>query len=89
MCFHCAVCECFTGSSAQCYYTIADFLDGATGDNKQEIDQFLQYVKEKFSEVLLPAEAINKSDFLGKGVFNTYTRQHECCVVLFLQEHLV
>jgi len=48
-------------------------LEDSAGDgNKQEINQFLQYVKEKFSEVLLPAEVITKSDFLGKGMYSTY-----------------
>ena len=43
-------------------------LDDPAGDNKQEINQFLQYVKKKFSELLLPAEVVTKSDFLGKGM---------------------
>ncbi|XP_065909293.1 uncharacterized protein [Dysidea avara] len=34
-----------------------------------EINQLIQYVKEKFSEVLLPAEAVTRLDFLGKGAF--------------------
>ena len=32
-----------------------------------EANQFLQYVKEKFSEVLLPVESITKQGLLGKG----------------------
>ena len=32
-----------------------------------ETNQFLQYVKEKFSEVLLPVESITKQGLLGKG----------------------
>ena len=34
-----------------------------------EINQFLQYVKDRFSEVLLPAEVVTKLDFIGKGTF--------------------
>ena len=33
-----------------------------------EVTQLLQYVRDKFSEVLLPAEVITKLNFLGKGV---------------------
>ena len=32
-----------------------------------EVNQFLQYVKSKFSEVLLPVENITKQGLLGKG----------------------
>jgi len=33
-----------------------------------EVTQLLQYVRDKFSEVLLPAEVITKQELLGKGV---------------------
>ena len=32
-----------------------------------EIDQFLQMVKQTFSDVLFPIEYITKQDFLGEG----------------------
>ena len=32
-----------------------------------EVKSFLDYVKDKFSQVLLPAEAITKQGLLGKG----------------------
>ena len=35
-----------------------------------ELSQLLQYVKDKFSEVLLPAECVTRLDFLGKGIVN-------------------
>ena len=36
-------------------------------DSFLEVNQFLQYVKDKFSEVLLPVESITKQNILGKG----------------------
>ncbi|XP_065910180.1 tyrosine-protein kinase receptor TYRO3-like isoform X2 [Dysidea avara] len=44
-------------------------LSSSMGSLVCEVTQLLQYVKDKFSEVLLPAEVITKSDFLGKGAF--------------------
>ena len=32
-----------------------------------ELDQLLSHVKEKFSEILLPAESVTKLEILGKG----------------------
>jgi len=54
-------------------------LEDSARNNKQEINQFLQYVKERFSEVLLSAEVVTKSDFLGKGtcvnkIFSSYVK---------------
>ena len=37
----------------------------------QEINEFLQYVESKFSEVLLPVENITKQGILGKGYIET------------------
>ena len=33
-----------------------------------EVNQFLQYVKDKFFDVLLPVESIAKQSLLGKGI---------------------
>ena len=35
--------------------------------NNKGMKEFLQSVKGKFSDVLIPAENITKQDFLGKG----------------------
>ena len=46
------------------------FIDESIRTSKSslfELNQLLQYVKEKFSEVLLPAEVVTRLDFLGKG----------------------
>ena len=32
-----------------------------------EVNEFLQYVKERFSEVLLPVDTITKQSVVGKG----------------------
>ena len=36
-----------------------------------EVNDFLQYVKEKFSEVLLPVDTITKQELIGKGYKET------------------
>ena len=57
--------------SEYCLYFIfvEERLSSSMGSLVCEVTQLLQYVKDKFSEVLLPAEVITKSDFLGKGVW--------------------
>jgi len=52
-------------------YFVFDILDDLTESTNSllEINQFLQYVKDKFSEVLLPAEVVTKLDLIGKGTF--------------------
>ena len=37
----------------------------------QEINEFLQYARSKFSEALLPVENITKQGLLGKGDIET------------------
>ena len=32
-----------------------------------EINQLLQYVEKKFSDILIPEEVVNKQEFIGKG----------------------
>ena len=41
--------------------------DAIRNSTMQEMNQFLHYVKNKFSEVLLPVESIAKQGLLGKG----------------------
>jgi len=50
-------------------YFVFDILDDLTESTNSllEINQFLQYVKDTFSEVLLPAEVVTKLDLIGKG----------------------
>ena len=52
-------------------YFVFDTLDDLTESMSSllEINQFLRYVKDKFSEVLLPVEVVTKLDFIGKGIF--------------------
>ena len=42
-----------------------------TNENAQlsEINQLLQYVEKKFSDILIPEEVVNKQEFIGKGTY--------------------
>ena len=51
------------------WYAVDERLTNSMNSVVSEVTQLLQYVKDKFSEVLLPAEVLTKSSFLGKGVF--------------------
>ena len=55
---------CFT------YFSMPDALKKSQSSLVLEVNQFLQYVKDKFSEVLLPVESISKQGLLGKGYIN-------------------
>jgi len=50
-----------------CIYIFVTLDDSVSRNSLLEMNQFLQYVKDKFSEVLLPAEVVTKLDFIGKG----------------------
>ena len=52
-------------------YIIAETLQSSRSSQLLEVDQFLQYVKNTFSEVLLSVESITKQGLLGKGYRET------------------
>ena len=52
-------------------YIIAETLQGSRSSQLLEVDQFLQYVKNTFSEVLISVESITKQGLLGKGYRET------------------
>ena len=49
------------------FVCISEALQRSQSSLLLEVNQFLQYVKDKFSEVLLPVESITKQGLLGKG----------------------
>lgn len=53
-------------------YTLASSLEYFKVSVQLQLDQLLHHVKEKFSEVLLPVEAITKLELSGKGTYNYY-----------------
>ena len=50
------------------WFVVEERLTNSMNSLVSEVTQLLQYVKDKFSEVLLPAEVVTKSSLLGKGV---------------------
>ena len=52
-------------------YIIAETLQGSRSSQLLEVDQFLQFVKNTFSEVLISVESITKQGLLGKGYRET------------------
>ena len=52
-------------------YIISEVLGSSRSSLLLEVNQFLHYVKEKLSEVLLPVESITKQGLLGKGYRET------------------
>ena len=53
------------------FVCILEALQSSQSSLLLEVNQFLQYVKDKFSEVLLPVESITKQGLLGKGYKET------------------
>ena len=50
-----------------CFTSISEELKTNRNSLLLEINQFLQCIKDKFSEVLLPVKSISKQGLLGKG----------------------
>ena len=46
-----------------------DSLKSSDNSLHTQINNFLQHVKEKFSEVLLPMENVTKLELIGKGMY--------------------
>ena len=56
-----------------CEYMLEDTMKAAVSLSSLqllEVSNFLDYVKAKFSEVLLPVDTITKQELLGKGYKN-------------------
>ena len=58
-------------------YKILESLKRSRSSLLLEVNQFLQYVKDKFSDVILPVESITKQSLLGKGTVCDY---NSCCL---------
>ena len=52
------------------YIILEEILENNRGSLLLEVNEFLQYVKEKFSGVLLPVDTITKQGLIGKGYLN-------------------
>ena len=65
------VCVCIYAYKYVCICSLLiileDTLKHSTSSLVLEVNNFLQYVKEKFSEVLLPINVITKQGLVGKG----------------------
>jgi len=47
---------------------ILTLIEASSKSSLTELNQLLQYVTEKFSEILLPAEVVTRLEFIGKGI---------------------
>ena len=43
-----------------------------------EVNEFLQFVKERFSEILIPVDTITKQNVVGKGMYIRIIEKQNC-----------